>query len=92
MIPSDGLTPEKAIQLFSIFGAHAKIISAIGTNLTNDIGFNPLSIVIKLVRSNGNPVVKLSDNIKKATGDPEEIERCKKMVGYSSLFSENTVY
>ena len=34
----------------------------IGTNLTNDMGFEPLSIVIKMTRCNGRPVAKLSDS------------------------------
>ena len=33
----------------------------IGTNLTNDLGYEPLSIVIKMTRCNGQPVAKISD-------------------------------
>jgi nicotinate phosphoribosyltransferase len=33
----------------------------IGTNLTNDVGLEPLNIVMKLVEVNGQPVAKLSD-------------------------------
>jgi nicotinic acid phosphoribosyltransferase len=33
----------------------------IGTNLTNDLGFDPLQIVIKMTRCNGQPVAKISD-------------------------------
>jgi nicotinate phosphoribosyltransferase len=33
----------------------------IGTNLTNDLGVEPLNIVMKLVQCNGNPVAKISD-------------------------------
>ena len=33
----------------------------IGTNLTNDVGLQPLNIVMKLVEVNGQPVAKLSD-------------------------------
>jgi nicotinate phosphoribosyltransferase len=34
----------------------------IGTNLSNDVGYEPLSIVMKLVACNGQPVTKLSDS------------------------------
>ena len=33
----------------------------IGTNLTNDLGYEPLQIVIKMTRCNGQPVAKISD-------------------------------
>jgi hypothetical protein len=33
-------------------------------------------------------VVKLSDNIAKGSGDPPEIERMKRLVGYSADFAE----
>jgi nicotinate phosphoribosyltransferase len=34
----------------------------VGTNLTNDVGLEPLNIVMKLTRCNGQPVAKLSDS------------------------------
>ena len=37
------------------------IAFGIGTNLTNDLGYAPLQIVIKMTRCNGQPVAKLSD-------------------------------
>jgi hypothetical protein len=36
--------------------------------------------------------VKLSDNIKKANGDPDEIERMKDLIGYTVNFSEPCRY
>ena len=33
----------------------------IGTNLMNDLGPQPLNIVMKMVRCNGQPVAKISD-------------------------------
>jgi nicotinate phosphoribosyltransferase len=39
-----------------------KLAFGIGTNLTNDLGYQPLQIVIKMVRCNGQPVAKLSDS------------------------------
>src|SRR5437588_375672 len=33
----------------------------IGTNLTNDLGYEPINIVLKMTECNGQPVAKLSD-------------------------------
>lgn len=56
----------------------------IGTNLTNDLGLRPISIVVKTSKANGRSTVKLSDNLAKAMGDPEEIERYKQAAGYTN--------
>ena len=39
----------------------AQTAFGIGTNLTNDLGYEPLQIVIKMTRCNGQPVAKISD-------------------------------
>ena len=61
-----------------------------GTLLTNDFrncdpqggdGFNPISLVCKMVEVEGRPTVKLSDNYRKATGAPEEVERYRRVFG-----------
>jgi len=53
----------------------------IGTSLTNDVGVEPLNMVIKLsdvlINKQWVPAVKLSDDTGKYTGDPNEIRRCK---------------
>lgn len=59
---SDGLTFEKALQLYETFKDQIQTSFGIGTNLTNDVGLTPLQIVIKLVYVNGSPVAKLSDS------------------------------
>jgi nicotinate phosphoribosyltransferase len=41
--------------------SRARLAFGVGTNLTNDLGYTPLQIVIKMVRCNGQPVAKLSD-------------------------------
>jgi nicotinate phosphoribosyltransferase len=63
-----------------------------GTNLTNDLGFRPLSLVVKLVESNGYGTVKLSDNIAKAIGKPEDVRRFKRIFEYKVKDYEETVY
>ena len=61
----------------------------LGTNLTNDVGFEALSLVIKVIEANGRPTVKLSDNLAKATGEASDIERFKRIFGHTiTLFEE----
>ena len=43
----------------------------IGTNLTNDLGYEPINIVIKMTECNGQPVAKLSDTPSKNMCDDE---------------------
>ena len=61
MVFSDGLTFPVLIELYRRFHQRSKIAFGVGTNLTNDLGYVPLQIVIKMVRCNGQPVAKLSD-------------------------------
>jgi nicotinate phosphoribosyltransferase len=61
LIFSDGLTVPRTIELFKQFHGRTQLAFGIGTNLTNDLGYEPLQIVIKMVRCNGQPVAKLSD-------------------------------
>jgi nicotinate phosphoribosyltransferase len=61
LIFSDGLTVEKTIALYQQFRGRCQLAFGIGTNLTNDLGYEPLQIVIKMTQCNGQPVAKLSD-------------------------------
>jgi nicotinate phosphoribosyltransferase len=61
LIFSDGLTVPRTIELFNQFHGRTQLAFGIGTNLTNDLGYEPLQIVIKMVRCNDQPVAKLSD-------------------------------
>jgi nicotinate phosphoribosyltransferase len=65
-----------------------------GTLLTNDFrncnpkgnnGFDPISLVCKLNDADGRPAVKLSDNYRKAMGQPEEIERYQTIFGLEGI-------
>ena len=58
---SDNLNIPLCIELAQRFEGRIRPMFGIGTNLTNDIGFKSLSIVIKMARCNGRPVVKISD-------------------------------
>lgn len=81
-VPSDGLDIEKIIGLQNEFGGKIATVAGWGTNLSNDVGLKPLSLVIKAVESNGHGTVKLSDNPAKATGKPEDIERFMRIFEY----------
>ena len=66
---SDGLDIPKALALAERFEGRIRTMFGIGTNFTNDLGFSALQIVLKMVRCNGRPVVKLSDSPGKAMSE-----------------------
>jgi nicotinate phosphoribosyltransferase len=66
MIFSDSLNVPLAIRLFQYFRGRTHTAFGIGTNLTNDLGYEPLQIVIKMTRCNGQPVAKISDEPSKS--------------------------
>jgi nicotinate phosphoribosyltransferase len=71
---SDGLDVEKALAISTHCGGRIRCSFGIGTFFTNDFsGSKPLNMVIKLRDVSGIPVVKLSDDMKKATGDKDAI-------------------
>ncbi|WP_372824382.1 nicotinate phosphoribosyltransferase [Polaromonas sp.] len=72
LIFSDGLTVPRTIELYGQFRGRCQLAFGIGTNLTNDLGYEPLQIVIKMVRCNGQPVAKLSDTPSKNMCDDEK--------------------
>ncbi len=62
LVFSDGLDLPAALALYHHFGDRTQLGFGIGTQLTNDMGLEPISIVMKLTRANGQPVAKLSDS------------------------------
>ena len=72
LIYSDGLTIPRTIELFEQFRGRCQLAFGVGTNLTNDLGCEPLQIVIKMTRCNGQPVAKLSDTPGKGMCDDEK--------------------
>jgi len=72
LIFSDALTVPRTIELYQRFRGRCQLAFGIGTNLTNDLGYEPLQIVIKMVRCNGQPVAKLSDTPSKNMCDDEK--------------------
>ena len=69
---SDSLDFKKMIDIAIHFENRINTSFGIGTNFTNDVGIKPLSMVIKLVRMNGNPVAKISDEPQKAICEDED--------------------
>lgn len=82
-IYSDGLDVDLIIQISDYRPGEIRKTFGWGTNLTNDLGFKPLSLIVKLMESNGHGTVKLSDNLAKALGTSEDIERFKRIFGYT---------
>ncbi|HWT71886.1 MAG TPA: nicotinate phosphoribosyltransferase [Oxalicibacterium sp.] len=62
MVFSDALDLPRALALYRHFADRTMTGFGIGTNLSNDVGVEPLNIVMKLVGCNGQPVTKLSDS------------------------------
>ena len=89
-IASDGLDVEDILRLHEYFNGRIRFSAGWGTLLTNDFrdcnprggdALRPISLVCKLKSVEGRPAVKLSDNLRKATGPPEEIERYRRVFG-----------
>jgi nicotinate phosphoribosyltransferase len=62
LIFSDQLSFPLAIAIARRFHGRARTAFGIGTNLTNDLGYEPINIVVKMTECNGQPVAKVSDS------------------------------
>jgi nicotinate phosphoribosyltransferase len=69
LVFSDALTFPLAIEIAQRFSGRCHLSFGIGTNLTNDLGLEPLQIVMKMVRCNDQPVAKVSDAPEKTMCD-----------------------
>ena len=76
---SDGLEVEDLVALQRRFAGRVGVSFGWGTNLTNDCGLPTFSLVVKPVAANGRPLVKLSDDAAKSTGDPAEVARYRRV-------------
>ena len=61
LVFSDSLNFPRMLEIYKRFKGKIKLSFGIGTNLMNDVGNEPLNIVIKMVAANGKPVAKISD-------------------------------
>lgn len=79
---SNALDFDKALDIQKYCRGKIRCSFGIGTNLTNDTGFKPSNIVMKLSQCKMNlnqewrECVKLSDDIGKHISDPEEVRAC----------------
>ena len=82
IIFSNALDFEKALDIQAYCQGRIRCSFGIGTNLTNDTGFKPSNIVMKLTRCKMNAnqewreCVKLSDDLGKHIGSEEEVKAC----------------
>ena len=82
IIFSNALDFEKALKIFQYCQGKIRCSFGIGTNLTNDTGYQPSNIVMKLSRCKMNvnqewrECVKLSDDMGKHMGSNAEVEAC----------------
>lgn len=90
LIFSDGMDVDTIEATARHFRGRVRTSFGWGTNLTNDFrgcdpeggyALEPISLVAKVIAANGRPAVKLSDNPAKATGDPAEIARYRRIFG-----------
>jgi len=78
IIFSNSLNVEKAIKIRKYCEGKIKCSFGIGNHLANDFVNSPaVNMVIKLWSMNGIPVVKLSDDIGKVTGDSDAVRVTK---------------
>lgn len=94
---SDGLDVDEMIRIRNHFIGRVGFTFGVGTNITNDVGYPTLSIVVKAIKAKyarsktWKNLVKLSDNLAKAIGDQEEMQRYKRIHGYTNLDSKECV-
>jgi nicotinate phosphoribosyltransferase len=89
IIFSDGLNLDKVQEITNHCKGKIGISFGIGTNLTNDVGLQPMNIVMKMVAVKSHDLdwiatVKLSDEKEKYTGDPKMIELAKAFLNINS--------
>ena len=82
IIFSNALDFKKALSIYTYCQGKIRCSFGIGTNLTNDTGYSPSNIVMKLSRCKMNnhqewrECVKLSDDLGKHMGSMSEVEAC----------------
>lgn len=91
IIFSDSLDVKKALMISRFCSGYIGCSFGIGTHFTNDFANSPaLNIVIKLSSINGTPVVKLSDDYTKHTGDKEKLIEVLRILGDNTKLTYNS--
>ena len=89
LIFSDQLSFPLAIEIARRFHGRAITSFGIGTNLTNDLGYEPVNIVIKMTECNGQPVAKVSDSPGKTVSkDDRYLAYLRQVYGLEKMGSE----
>ena len=84
---SNALDFNKYLDIANYFKGRIRVSAGIGTNLTNDCGFKPSNIVMKLSKCKINQnqewrkCIKISDDLGKHLGDDKEFEIAKYQLG-----------
>ncbi|MDY3070079.1 MAG: nicotinate phosphoribosyltransferase [Parabacteroides sp.] len=82
IIFSNALDFEKALRIYNYCNGKIRCAFGIGTNLTNDTGYKPSNIVMKLTQCKMNKnqewreCIKLSDDLGKHLGSGTEVDAC----------------
>ena len=89
IIFSDSLNYEKVKTIVDYCRGKIGVSFGIGTNFSNDVGLKPMNIVLKMTEAlpeseSWTPVVKLSDEPAKYTGDPQTIALAKMVLHITS--------
>ena len=80
LVFTDALDMEKALRIFEHFHGRIRVGFGIGTHLSNDLGFAPPDMIIKMTRCNGQAVAKISDDPAKTLClDPAYLAYLKKV-------------
>lgn len=85
IIFSDSLNYDRVLRIAEFCRGKIGMSFGIGTNLTNDVGLKPMNIVMKMVEAlpegeDWTPVVKLSDEKGKYTGNADVISLAKSVL------------
>jgi nicotinate phosphoribosyltransferase len=82
LIFSDQLSFPLAIGIARRFHGRIRTSFGIGTNLTNDVGYEAINIVVKMTECNGQPVAKVSDSPGKTVSkDPGYLAYLRQVFG-----------
>lgn len=82
IIFSNALDFDKSLKILNYCKGKIQCAFGIGTNLTNDTGYSPSNVVMKLSRCKMNvnqkwrECIKLSDDLGKHTGSDREVQAC----------------
>lgn len=80
---SDSLNFQKADEIFRHFSGKAKTVFGIGTYISNDTCVEPLNIVMKVTKCNGQDVAKISDTSGKGMcKNPEYVDYLQRCIDW----------